>query len=191
MPEMQLSFSDLMQRVEAGDVAAERAVIEQYGTHILRVIRRRLHPRMRVQYDSQDFCQAVWASFFAHRSEMARFKSDRELMAFLGRMGRNKVVDEVRRRLMSKKDNIINTHSISDSGSGLEQNLVGNSPTPSQLAVAREQIERLFEGQPAKYRRIVEMRAEGATFKDIASQIGMNERNVRRVIERIERQIEP
>lgn len=190
MPELQLGFSELMRRVEAGDAAAQRALIEQYGNHILRVIRRRLHPRMRVQYDSQDFCQAVWASFFAHRSEMARFKTDHELLAYLGRMGRNKVVDEVRRRLMSKKDNLNRTHSLNDSDAKLDQSLPGSSPTPSQFAMAREQIERLISGQPAKYRRIVEMRAAGATFKDIAERIGINERNVRRIIERLERQLD-
>ncbi|MEQ8790815.1 MAG: sigma-70 family RNA polymerase sigma factor [Pirellulaceae bacterium] len=190
MHDTQLGFCDLMKRVEAGDAQAEQALIEQYGSHILKAIRRRLHPKMRIQYDSQDFCQAVWASFFAHRSEMGRFKSDRELLAFLGRMGRNKVVDEVRRRLMGQKSNINQTRSIHESELNFGHNLAGNSPTPSELAVAREQIERLTNGQPVKYRRILEMRASGATYKDIAERVGMNERNVRRVIERMERQID-
>jgi RNA polymerase sigma factor (sigma-70 family) len=191
MPETeQQGFSDLMRRVEAGDVQAEQELIQQYGSHILRTIRRRLHPKMRIQYDSQDFCQAVWASFFAHRSVIARFKSDRELLAFLSRMGRNKVIDEVRRRLMGQKSNINQTRSLHESELAFEQNLAGSSPTPSQFAVAREQIERLTKDQPAHYRHILELRAGGATFKDIAEQIGMNERNVRRVIERIQRQLE-
>ena len=190
MPGANVDFAALMERVELGDAQAERTLIESYGSHILRAIRKRLHPRLRPQYDSQDFCQAVWASFFAHRSGMGRFKKDADLIDFLGGVAGNKVIDEVRRRLMGQKFNVNRECSFDEAERSFEQTLPGKSPTPSQFAVAREQIDRLMDGRPEKHRMIVELRAAGLTYKDIARQIDMNERNVRKVIERIERRLQ-
>ena len=178
-----------MERVESGDKQAERTLIDCYGAHILRAIRKRLHPRLRPQYDSQDFCQAVWASFFAHRSELGRFKSDSDLLDFLGGVAGNKVIDEVRRRLMGQKFDVNRECTFDEADTVFQHLLPSQTPTPSQFAVAHEQIDRLMEGRSEKHRLILKLRADGLTFKDIARQVDMHERNVRKVIERIERGI--
>jgi RNA polymerase sigma-70 factor (ECF subfamily) len=189
MPDTPIDFAALMSRVELGDEDAEQELISRYGHHILSAIRRRLPDRMRAQCDSQDFCQAVWASFFARRGEFARFKSHHELLLYLGGVAGNKVVDEIRRQIVSQKRNARRECSLDESTFHFEQTLPGKMATPSQMAVAHEQIERLIDGRPQKHRRILELRAAGVTYKEIARQIDMDERNVRRVIERIERQI--
>jgi RNA polymerase sigma-70 factor (ECF subfamily) len=152
------------------------------------VIRKRLHPKLRPKYDSEDFCQAVWASFFADRGAFARFKSAADLTEFLGGVAGNKVVDEVRRRLMGQKFNVNRECSFQDTGN--EHALSAKSPTPSQLVVAHEQYDRLLDGRSQKHQMIVKLRADGLTYQDIARQIDMNERNVRKVIERIERRVQ-
>jgi RNA polymerase sigma-70 factor (ECF subfamily) len=183
-------FSAMMSRIESGEAGAERELIQRYGHHILRAIRRKLPSRLRSAYDSQDFCQAVWASFFTHRDEFARFKCDRDLMMFLGGIAFNKVVDEVRRRMVSQKRNVNRELSLEDAGPGFGQTLPSNTATPSQFAVAREEFERLTDGRPEKYKRIIELRAAGATFKEIARQVDMNERNVRKILQGVEQQVE-
>ncbi|MDG1897386.1 MAG: hypothetical protein P8J37_21020 [Fuerstiella sp.] len=52
---------------------------------------------VREQFDSHDFEQAVWASFFGHISVVERMDNENHLAAFLTRMASNKVIDAGRR----------------------------------------------------------------------------------------------
>ena len=61
-------FRELIALVRAGDQAASEALVHEYGSHIMRAVRRRMKRRMRDRFDSQDFAQAVWASVFGHLS---------------------------------------------------------------------------------------------------------------------------
>ena len=91
-------FRELLQEVAAGVPDAADKIVSEYGVHILRAVRRRMNRGIREQFDSEDFAQAVWASFFGHLSIVSRFGSEEELAGFLCRMASNKVIDAGRRR---------------------------------------------------------------------------------------------
>src|SRR4051812_39041854 len=92
-------FSTLMQQIREGSEAASRVLVDRYGTHVLRIVRRKLNSALRPKFDSQDFVQAVWASFFAFRTNFFHFDSPRQLAAFLTELAQNKVIEAVRKRL--------------------------------------------------------------------------------------------
>jgi DNA-directed RNA polymerase specialized sigma24 family protein len=50
--------------------------------------------------------------------------------------------------------------------------------------VAKEQFERLLEGQPDHYQRILTLAREGSGAREIAEQTGVAEKTVRRVLQR-------
>lgn len=181
-------FLNLMQRVRAGEEDAVRELLSIYGEHIYRSIRRRLNRALRSKFDSSDFAQAVWGSFFANRDVVQGFDRPEALVAFLARMANNKVIEECRRRLGTAKHDI-NRERRFDSSIGPANLLVGDVPTPSQLAVANEQWHRLTAGQPSRYRRIVEMRAAGETFERIAETLCLDERTVRRIVQRLAKRV--
>lgn len=189
MADSQHDFSSLMRRLEEGDNDAASELLELYGGHILRVIRRRLHSMMRAQFDSTDFYQAVWASFFKDETEIARFKTPDELIAFLGRVANNKVVNEVRRRMMSQKDNINRERSLDDTQRNIGTTLTDRADTPSQIAVANEQYELIVQGNNERDRQILSLKASGESCKSIAKKLEINERTVRRVIERVRQRL--
>ena len=58
-------FRALMQRLREGSDEAAWQLVEQYGEPIRRAVRRALSARLRPQFDSLDFVQLVWSSFFA------------------------------------------------------------------------------------------------------------------------------
>ena len=66
-------FRKVIERVCAGSDEATWELIDTYGPHIQRVIRRKLNQKMRSKFDSLDFVQMVWASFFTEREKMAGF----------------------------------------------------------------------------------------------------------------------
>src|SRR5688572_23874581 len=64
MSEQQKDFSTLMQCVREGSADATKELLDRYGPHVLRVVRRKLNRKLRPKFDSVDFVQDVWASFF-------------------------------------------------------------------------------------------------------------------------------
>ena len=176
-------FRDLMDEVRSGSEAAAVRILELYGDHIHRAVRRRLNRVLRPRFDSQDFVQAVWASFFRHRSQIVKFERPDELVAFLTRVAGNKVIDECRHRMQTQKANVNRECSIDDD---LPQGMVpvGREPAPSQVAIAKEQWERMTKGVPTHYRRILELRADGETHERIAELLDLNEKTIRRVLRR-------
>src|SRR5262245_24000760 len=83
-------FRDLIRRIQGGERAAVDELLQRYGKHVLRAVRRKLHPRIRSKFDSLDFVQDVWASFFIQEAHRCNFDRPEALIQFLENMARNK-----------------------------------------------------------------------------------------------------
>lgn len=177
-------FTQLMQQVESGSEEAIQELLHTYGAHILRTIRRRLNRQMRSQFDSIDFYQAVWASFFT-QDRRPTFRTEDDLIMFLRRVARNKLIDECRRQLRTQKRDLNKEVSLYDSQIQRERPVPGNLPTPSEVLIAREQASRMTEGRPEYYKQILELRTGGATVQEIANQTGIHKKTVHRVLKRL------
>jgi RNA polymerase sigma-70 factor (ECF subfamily) len=186
MRDDQQSFHDLLQRIRDGSQEAVVELVEDYGPLVLRVVRRRLHPKLRPKFDSLDFVQSVWASFFADTSRLGNFSTKEALVEYLMRMAHNKTVDEFRKRLQTAKYTV-NREVALDDGTVAERAdpSVPRVPTPSHRAIAHETWDRLLRGQPPIYREILKLRWQGATFDEIAATLQISERTARRVINRL------
>ncbi len=97
-------FSELMKRVADGSEDAAWTLVERYGDRLLRAVRRSLPDGLRSKFDSVDFVQLVWASFFRVRGSSSRYGDPQELVAVLMQMARNKVAMEIRHRATQKHD---------------------------------------------------------------------------------------
>ena len=190
MSEQSDSFRELMDDVQSGSEAAAARFLDLYSDHIYRAVRRRLNRVLRPRFDSQDFVQAVWASFFQHRSQVTRFERPEELVAFLTRVAGNKVIDECRRRMQTQKSNINRECSIDDDDHPQRKMIAGREPRASQVAIAKEQWERMTNGVPSHYRMILELRAGGETHEKIAQMLDVNEKTVRRVLRKLSSRLE-
>jgi RNA polymerase sigma factor (sigma-70 family) len=175
------SFRDLLQDVEAGSEDAIRQLLESHGGLVLRVVRARLNHLLRRQYDSEDFVQAVWASFFKHRDLVGRFKSLDDLAAFLKSMAANKVMLECRRRLQTQKYDRRRERAAESWGLSSLDKITNSDPTPSDVAAARDELEQYSELE----RKLIGLRAAGATHEEIASEMGVHPSTVRRIMKRL------
>ena len=175
-------FHALMQRVREGSPDAARDLLERYGAHILRVVRRRLHRKLRSKFDSADFVQAVWASFFTGAPRQHAFDRPEALVAFLATLAQNKVIEAVRQRLESQKYDVARERPLDEPTA---DRVAARQPTPSQVAVANEEWHRLLADLPAQYQRILGLLREGHTRREVADELGVNERTIRRVIDRL------
>jgi RNA polymerase sigma factor (sigma-70 family) len=178
----------LFREARQGNEDAARLIVERYGKAIRRSVRHYLHQKLRAKFDSSDFEQAVWASFFNGQNELDDFTSSTDLMRFLTKVARNKVVDEFRRRVQGKKYNVNRERSLNDPAAPLD--FAAAPATPSQMAIAGEEWERLLADAPSHHRRVMRMRMEGAKFTEIAEAEELHERTARRVIARAKQQVE-
>lgn len=182
MTESRSPFEELMQRVRDGCPEATKQLVSEYGPHILSVVRRRLHQRLRARFDSFDFVQDVWASFFTSPPPRQEFAQPEDLIAYLVKMARNKVVNEFRQNVQTQKRNLNREHSLDGSAAHEAACLIGPDPTPSQVFLAEERWQELLAAQPKHYQQILDLRRQGMSPSDIAKAVGMNERTVRRVL---------
>ncbi len=173
-------FTQLMSQVRAGNEAAAWRLTEIYGGHVLKVVRRSLSRQLRSKFDSHDFVQTVWKSFFRDRDRLLALQTPAQFINYLKAVARNKVVDEGRRRLQTAKYDVRREEGLADDGC-----FVDTGPRPSEIVVARETWDRLVSSQSAEHRRVVEMRFQGYTFDEIAEHLSINERTARRVIARL------
>src|ERR1700753_3821647 len=98
-------LSDFLKRIQAGDEVAARELLRRFEAEVRLVVRRQLPRLLRSRFDSLDFLQSVWGSFFRRmRTAPTDFEDSRHLVAFLARAAKNKVIDEYRRAASRKQD---------------------------------------------------------------------------------------
>ena len=173
-------------RIQAGDEAAARELLSRYEAEVRLVVRRQLPRLLRSRFDSLDFLQSVWGSFFRRvRTGPAEFEDSRHLVAFLARAAKNKVIDEYRRAASRKQD--MHREEPLWADGGRPKDLPAQVDSPSEVAQAREVFGRLRDLVPEDRRTIVELKAEGLSSKDIGQRLGISERTVQRVLEDLRR----
>jgi RNA polymerase sigma factor (sigma-70 family) len=186
MAETQTDFQRLMVGVRAGNEESVRLLLERYKPPLFRVIRRRLHRELRSQCDSEDVLQSVWSSFFAIPARQFEFEDPAALKAYLVDMACNKVVEAIRRRLGTQKRNLNREKSLHGSAAAEAQTLRARTPTPSQVVMAKERWAHLIEGRPARHQRILLLLRQGKTQSEIAAELGITDRTVRRLIRELQ-----
>ncbi len=178
-------FRTLLQDVCEGSEDAAWQLVERYGEEIRRAVRRALDRRLRSKFDSLDFVQLVWSSFFRVRDQVQRFNRPEEMVAFLLKMARNKVGMEARRRLKTEKFDVKRERSLEEVPDSDHWKTGSGEDTPVAVAIAREQWDRMIQGRPEHYREIVRMKLQGHTCCSIADSLHLAERTVRRFLKRL------
>jgi RNA polymerase sigma factor (sigma-70 family) len=182
MAEYDDDFCNLMRRVSEGSEDAAWELVTRYGEEIRRAVRRVLNAKLRPKFDSLDFVQIVWKSFFRVRNKCDRFHRPEELAAYLVTMARNKVGMEARRRLTTEKYNVRQERSFDRLRA---EDMACRQPAPIDVAIAHEQWDQMLKDQPAHYRRIIHLRLQGHTCQDIGKAVHLDERTVRRFLKKL------
>ena len=185
MPDENDDFRDLIRRVSEGSEDAAWELVQRYGETVRRAVRRKLNKKLRPKFDSMDFVQLVWSSFFRARHRLERFDRPGELAAFLVTMARNKVGMELRRRLLTEKYNVNREHSLYESDIRNRADYAGRQPVPVEVVIAREQWDRMLRDLPEHYREIIRLRLQGRTYRDIADSLQLAESTVRRFLKKL------
>ncbi|HEU0069142.1 MAG TPA: sigma-70 family RNA polymerase sigma factor [Nitrospiraceae bacterium] len=177
-------FRAVAQRACEGSEEAIRELTEIYGPHIQRVIRRKLSLKLRSKFDSVDFLQMVWQSFFTEPEKLAQFSEPSDLIRYLARMGINKVLNESRRRLEYQAHNVRYEQSL-DSPNEPEVSFGRSHDTPSQMAIANERYDAILRACSERDRKVLELRISGMSYVEIGKELNLHERTVRQIMQEL------
>jgi len=186
-------ISDLIARAKAGDDAAIREFLTRFEPEVRIMVRGRLPRMLRSQFDSMDFVQAVWQSFFADlRKGTRQFENVHHLRGFLAGVARNKVFEEHRRLTRTKKHAVAREQSlyVRRGSREVELELISPEPTPSQAVQASDRLAQLVAGCSPLEAQVITLRHQGMTLDEIARRTGVSERSVRRIIDEARERME-
>jgi RNA polymerase sigma factor (sigma-70 family) len=186
------AFDSFIRRIRAGDDQAARELVERYEPVIRREVRMRLKdPRLHSQFDWTDVCQSVLASFFL-RAASGQFQLEEpgQLMKLLVVMTRNKLANQARRHRAGRRDcrRLESCDPADLEGRAIPQ------PSPSRLVAGRELLEDFRRRLSEEERALVDLRAQGCEWPEIAARLGGTAQSRRkqftRAIDRVEQQLE-
>jgi RNA polymerase sigma-70 factor (ECF subfamily) len=162
------AFADLLRRVQAGDEQAAAQLVRDFTPVIRRDLRFRLRDaRARRQLDSMDICQSVLANFFV-RVAAGQFdlKEPEDLANLLLVMTRNKVAERVRHQHRQRRDSRRTVGEVETLA------VAGADPTPSRVAAGKELLEEVRRRLNDEERHLADLRAQGASWEEIATSLG-------------------
>jgi RNA polymerase sigma-70 factor (ECF subfamily) len=186
------NFDDFIRRIRAGDDQAARELVERYEPVIRREVRLRLKdPRLQSQFDWTDVCQSVLASFFVRAaSGQYDLEEPGQLLKLLMTMTRNKLANQARRHRAGRRDyRRLEAHDPAD----LEGRAI-SQPSPSRMVAGHELLEEFRRRLSDEERALVDLRAQGWEWPEIAARLGgtaqARRKQFTRAIDRIEQQVE-
>jgi RNA polymerase sigma-70 factor (ECF subfamily) len=183
MPEQLAEFQRLMRAVQDGSESAARELVERYGDHVLRVVRGKLHRGLRSRFDSIDFRQDVWASFFALPAPEARFRSPEDLATFLAAMANHKVADAFRDQMQRQKRALARETSLTEMGSSAIPQR--GQATPSQQMVAQERWREILRRKRPLVQKMLRMLRRGCSYDEVSAETGLHLKEIPRFVRAI------
>lgn len=191
-------FADLIALARRGDESATVTLLRAFEPEVRMMVRVRLPRALRSQFDSLDFVQAVWKSFFTDlrdggaAADDGRFDNPRHLGGFLAGIVRNKVHEEHRRRTQTRKYDLNREERlyVRRGGRDVPMDVISAEPDPALEAQARDRFDQLVAGRSSTEVAAVALRGEGRTFGEIEASTGIGERSVRRLLETIRLRME-
>jgi RNA polymerase sigma factor (sigma-70 family) len=113
-------------------------------------------------------------------AENFAFQTPEELVAFLTRVVRHKIIDAYRKRCRHSK----NGRTFRRSQSYVDEK-PARQPTPSHVAIIEEEWRRLLQNKPPKIQLALKMLRDGYSQREIAKRLELNVKRIQRLIRRL------
>jgi RNA polymerase sigma-70 factor (ECF subfamily) len=170
-------LDDLLEVLDGSDEAAAEQAYRTYEPLLRMLVRRCLTPQLRARFDSVDVIQSVWADLLdGLRSNRWRFTDASQFRGFLVRVTRNRLIDRVRQHQSAIEYERAPAGVVQ--GSARPQ----RGASPSEFAQAEELWERMLAVCGPDHHKLLMLRRQGFTTAEIASQVGLHEGSVRRIL---------
>src|SRR5262249_679829 len=168
-----------------GNEDAARQIVERYIDRLLLLARRRISQPLPPRLHAQTLLQAVFRTFFVRGKDgQLTFPEQDVLCKLLVRLPLHKTLRQVAFHKAAKRDPGLET----DQGEHHRERLMAlldGEPTPEATVAFVDQLEHFLSLLQPQERQILEMRLQGYSNDEIAKQLNVYDRKIRRVIEHI------
>jgi RNA polymerase sigma-70 factor (ECF subfamily) len=173
-----VSFRDLIARLQAGDDGAAGEVVRRFTRRLAALARTHLDTQIRAKMDPEDLVQSVYKSFF-RRQRDGQFDLDGwdAVWTLL-------VVITVRKCASQAEYFRAERRNPERERGPAAWGPIDREPTPAEAVALAETVADLLRGVGPADRPILELSLQGYTVKEICAQLGRAERTVWRVRER-------
>lgn len=177
------SFHAIMRQLDAGDEAAAAEIFHRFSRRLIARAHARLNARVRRTVDPEDVVHSVFRTFFRRQSE-GQFEFDGWnglwgllVLLTLRKCGRaaeslHAACRDVRRE--------VNREQLSDS-EGNAWEAVARDPTPDEIVALAEIVEQIMGHLDPEQQRILALRLEGWSVREVSERVKLSERTVYRV----------
>jgi RNA polymerase sigma-70 factor (ECF subfamily) len=187
-----MSSADRVPAETAAEGEAARAVFERFTRRLIGLARQQLDARLHHKIEPEDVVQSAYKSFFLRYGEGALATEGWDgLWGLLTTITLRKCADRVRYHRAECRD--IAREAAAPAGAEEAapwRDAVSREPTPEEAAVLAETVEQLLRGLDGDERSIVELSLQGYSTEEISAQLGRASRSVRRLRERVRKQLE-
>ena len=159
---------------------------------LVRLARRQFDAVLRRKVDPEDVVQSAYKSFFLRYGEgKIEIHDWGNLWGMLTVITLRKCFDRVEYHRAALRD--VRREAAVQPGAAESQpwwEAVAREPTPEEAAVLAETLEQLLRGLEIDERPVLEMSLQGYTSVEISQKLGLGERSVRRLRERVRKKLE-
>ena len=174
-----------LEALQAGDEDAARQLFDRYAEQLILLARKRISQRLASRIDAEDIVQSVFRTFF-HRAKQGQFHLEEpdDVVKLLARITAHKTFRQIAFHRRAKRDAGQET-AQGDDAQDLLMKLMMAEPSPEEATAFLDQLQHFFAKLADEERRILELRMEGYNNVEIAQRLGISDRKIRRLMERV------
>jgi RNA polymerase sigma-70 factor (ECF subfamily) len=183
---------NLIARWRAGEQQAASELFQRYADRLIALARSQLSANLARRVDAEDVVQSAYRSFFdGTRDGRYQYLGKGELWQLLVTIMLHKLQDQARRQTAGKRSLAAEQYFGSeDSLQGMGAAVGERQPSPAEALALVDEVEQTMRRLPPEHRRILELRLQGLNLYQIAVETHCCQRTVRRILEKIKRDIE-
>ena len=177
---MSETSTDLVQRWQAGDEDAATQLFERYHGKLLPLVASHLNEKLKPRLDADELVQSIFKSAFrVTRQGQIQFNDDTGFWKWLVTVALNKVFKRIDRETAAKRDPEREISSQPNRDAHLADCL-SQRPTTMQVVEVADLLETILQRLNDAQKRILLLKLEGCTQKDIAEKLKLSEKSVQR-----------
>lgn len=186
----QESFVQLMDRLRGRDDDAARVVFQRFAVRLIALARSRLDERVRPKVDAEDVLQSVYRSFFARQRD-GEIDIDNwdSLWCILTLITIRKCLNQNQHYRAECRDVGREVKMQGDEICPGTPGIARRDPSPLEVTVAIETLERLLAGLDTLDREVTILQLQNYSIPEISAKVERAERTVHRTLDRVRKRL--
>ncbi len=177
------NLSALFVAAQQGSREAVLKLFDTFERAMHEIIRSHMLDRMRSVFDSDDLMQDVRLKLCDRDLPSEVFSSQESLFAYLAEMAKNHVRETERRYFVFRKHNLNREVPLENPQIEAER-IPARRDAAHDVVTAQESFERWQRKLPLVYRRVLVLLRDGYSQQEVAAQMHISERTVRRLLKK-------